>query len=99
MQAGIVKTQAVTMFPTTRHLTACACKVVPTPIIDVEITCVVLNGIPKCEAAKIRVAADVSAANPCIGFNLIILCPIVFMIFQPPFIVPVAIVSAQAMIT
>ena len=99
MQAGIVKTQAITIFPTILHLTACAWKVEPTPIIAVEITWVVLNGIPKCDAVKINPAADVSAANPCIGLSFIILCPIVFMIFHPPFIVPAAIVSAQAMIT
>ena len=50
MQAGTVRTHAITIFPTTRHLTACAWKVEPTPIIAVEITCVVLSGIPKCEA-------------------------------------------------
>ncbi len=64
MHAGIVSTQAITILPTIRHLTACACRVEPTPIIDVEITCVVLSGIPKCEAVKINAAADVSAAKP-----------------------------------
>lgn len=64
IHAGIVTTQAVTMFPTTLHLTACAWKVDPTPIMDVEITWVVLKGIPKCDAIKIKAAAEVSAANP-----------------------------------
>lgn len=99
IQAGIVTIQAMTIFPTILHLTACAWNVEPTPIIAVEITWVVLRGIPKCEAVKIKPAAEVSAANPCMGFSLIILCPIVFIIFQPPFIVPAAIVIAQAMIT
>ena len=73
MQAGIVRTHAVTMFPTIFHLTACAWSVEPTPMIAVEITWVVLSGIPKCDAVKINPAAEVSAANPCIGFNLMIL--------------------------
>ena len=47
IQIGIVKTQAVTIFPTMPQLTALGFNVVPTPIIDVEITCVVLKGIPK----------------------------------------------------
>ena len=47
MQAGIVKTQAVTIFPTILHLTLFACNVEPTPIIEVEMTCVVESGIPK----------------------------------------------------
>ena len=38
IQAGIVTTQAITMFPTILHFTACAWKVEPTPIIAVEIT-------------------------------------------------------------
>lgn len=38
IHAGIVTTQAITMFPTTLHLTACAWNVEPTPIIAVEIT-------------------------------------------------------------
>ena len=99
IHAGIVTIQAITIFPTILHLTACAWNVEPTPIIAVEITCVVLKGIPKCDAVKMRPAAEVSAANPCIGFNFIILCPIVLIIFHPPFIVPAAIVIAQAMIT
>ena len=99
MQAGIVKTQAITIFPTTLHLTLFACNVEPTPIIAVDMTWVVESGIPKCEAIKMIEAADVSAANPWIGFSLIILCPIVLIIFHPPFIVPAAIVKAHTTIT
>ena len=46
------------------YLTACAWKVEPTPIIEVEITWVVLRGMPKCEARRISPAAEVSAAKP-----------------------------------
>ena len=47
MQAGIVKTQAVTILPTILHLILFACKVEPTPIMAVDMTWVVERGIPK----------------------------------------------------
>ena len=99
IQQGIVRTQAVTMLPTTPHFTAWALTVEPTPIITVETMWVVLNGIPKCDAVIMIAALEKSAAAPFIGFILMIFLPIVLMIFQPPDIVPKAIVIAQMIFT
>ena len=52
--AGIVTTQAVTMLLTTDHLTAESLFEAPTPIMEAEMTCVVLTGAP----------TDVMLANP-----------------------------------
>jgi hypothetical protein len=64
IQAGIVRTQARTIFPPTPHLTADNLFDAPTPIIVDEITCVVESGNPILDATSITVAAAVSAANP-----------------------------------
>ena len=67
----------------------------PTPMMLDEITCVVLTGAFSYVATRIETAAAVSAANPLIGRSLMIRCPIVFMIRQPPAAVPRAIAVAQ----
>jgi len=61
---GRVNIQAQTIRPTIPHLTADIRLVAPTPIMDVEITCVVLTGMPICEALKMISDAVVSAAKP-----------------------------------
>src|SRR5947209_17021731 len=71
----------------------------PTPMMLAEITCVVLTGACRWLAARITVAAAVSAAKPLIGRRRMILWPIVFMIRQPPDAVPRAIAVAQLTIT
>ena len=48
--AGIVSTHAITMFPATPQRTAESRSLAPTPMIALEITCVVDTGIPKWEA-------------------------------------------------
>ena len=63
-QTGIVRNQASTIFPTSPHLTAENRIVLPTPMIAVEMICVVLMGIPKYVHVKIELAAVVSAAKP-----------------------------------
>jgi hypothetical protein len=48
---GIVRIHAIAMLRATPHFTVLAPMVVPTPMIDVQIICVVLTGIPATEAA------------------------------------------------
>ena len=60
----MVRTHAQTIVPTTLQCTAEKRLAAPTPIIDDEITCVVLSGMPKCEAPAIINDAAVSAAKP-----------------------------------
>ena len=63
-QIGKVRIQAVTISRLTPHLTAENLFVAPTPTIEALIVCVVLKGIPKCDAIMMVNAAPVSAANP-----------------------------------
>ena len=46
---GIVSTQAAAILPATPHLTADSLLVIPTPIMDPVMVCVVLTGIPASE--------------------------------------------------
>src|SRR5262245_64678862 len=95
----MVSTQAHSMFWATPQRTALTRFDAPTPMILAEMTCVVLTGAPTCDAARITIAAALSAAKPLIGRNLMILCPIVFMMRQPPDAVPSAIAVAQETMT
>ena len=90
---GIVRIQANMMRRATPHLTVLAPIVVPTPIMDEQMTCVVLTGIPAMDAPRIVAAPAVSAANPCTGRSLVILYPMVLTIRQPPERVPSAMVE------
>ena len=96
---GMVRIQAQTMFPTIPQRTADSRLVEPTPMIAVVMTCVVETGIPKWEAVPIIMAAVVSAAKPCTGCSRIILLPSVWMILQPPLIVPNPMTMAQESLT
>src|SRR5205814_10348277 len=62
--AGSVKIQAKMIRSTTVHFTPLNRLAAPTPMIQVEITCVVESGIPYTLAVSIMRAALVSAANP-----------------------------------
>src|SRR5512137_2276513 len=97
--AGIVRIHAKAIVLATPHFTVLAPMVEPTPIIDVQIMCVVLTGIPTAEAPRIVAAPAVSAANPCTGRSLVILYPIVFTIRHPPDRVPSAIAAWAIRIT
>jgi hypothetical protein len=72
-------------------LTADAPFLAPTPIIAPVIVCVVLTGMPKWVAPNNVNAPAVSAQNPSKGFTLVIYCPMVLTILQPPKRVPSAI--------
>src|SRR5712675_1550875 len=86
--AGIVKTQAHTILPATRHLTADRRVVDPTPAIAPVIVCVVDTGIPAAVAPNKVIAPAVSAQKPPTGRNLVIFEPIVWTMRHPPDKVP-----------
>ena len=64
---GIVRIHAIMMLRATPHLTVLDPPVTPTPMIDAQITWVVLTGIPAAEALRIVTAPAVSAAKPWTG--------------------------------
>src|SRR4030042_2424305 len=96
---GMVRIQSMVMLLATPHFTVLVPMVVPTPMIDEQMICVVLTGIPTTDAPIIVAAPAVSAANPCTGRSLVILYPIVLTIRHPPERVPSAIAAWAARIT
>src|SRR4051812_50037573 len=86
--AGIVRTQAQTMRPATRHFTADRRVVDPTPAIAPVIVWVVETGMPINVAPNKVQAPAVSAQNPPTGRSLVIFDPIVCTMRQPPDKVP-----------
>src|SRR5687767_15444354 len=91
----MVRIHAQTILSTTPHLTAENFLAAPTPMMALEMLCVVETGIPRVVAVKITAEELVSAAKPLIGCNFTILWPRVLIIRQPPAAVPAAIVIAQ----
>ncbi len=87
------------MLLATPHFTVLAPMVVPTPMMDVQMICVVLTGMPATEAPIIVAAPAVSAANPCTGRSLVILYPMVLTIRHPPERVPSAMAAWAIRIT
>src|SRR5690606_1712973 len=85
---GIVKIHAHSKEIVTPQRTADTRFVIPTPIIDPVMVCVVETGIPMCSVTYKATAPAVSAATPSNGVTFVILDPMVFTIFQPPLIVP-----------
>ena len=98
-EAGMVTIQVMTIFLTNPHLTAEGLWEEPEPMMAVEITWVVLMGVPINDIPAITAAAEVSAENPWIGCSLKTLLPIVLITFHPPMLVPNPIAKAQAIIT
>src|SRR5512136_62999 len=88
---GMVKIQDQTMRSVTPQRTADMRLAAPTPEIAPVMTWVVLTGMPRLVERKMLVAAAVSAQKPSIGLNLVIFCPMVLTILQPPLNVPRAI--------
>src|SRR5438094_3967019 len=95
----MVSSQAVSMLPSTPQRIFDTRFDAPTPMMLDEMTWVVLTGALSAVATRMVAAAAVSAAKPLIGRSLMIRCPIVFMIRQPPDAVPRPIAVAQATIT
>ena len=93
---GIVSIQATIKLRVTPQRTAERRLTAPTPIIEPVIVCVVLTGIFNISVMYSVIAPAVSAATPSSGVTLVILEPIVFIILQPPDIVPIDIAVKQA---
>ena len=74
---GIVKIHAHTNVRATFQRTVLTPIAVPTPIMDDEITWVVLTGMPIILADSTVAVPAVSAANPLMGFRRVIFMPIV----------------------
>ena len=70
--AGIVNTQAQTIFPATPHLTADIFCAEPTPTIEPVMVCVVDTGIPERFANNKVNAPALSAQKPPTGFSFVI---------------------------
>ena len=88
---GMVSTHAHNKCTVMPHRTADSLFVAPTPIIDPAIVCVLLTGIFNASVINKVIAPAVSAATPSKGVTFVMRVPIVFIIFQPPLIVPRAI--------
>src|SRR3954470_14278557 len=71
----------------------------PEPVTAPLTTWVVDNGKPKCEEARITVAATSSEEKPCGGRTSVTLVPSVLMIRQPPAKVPSAIATPHETMT
>ena len=80
----MVKTQAHTMRPAIPQRTAESRWTAPTPTIAPVIVCVVLTGMPARAVANKVMAPAVSAQNPPTGLSLVMRCPMVFTMRQPP---------------
>src|ERR1041384_8582735 len=98
-EAGMVMIQAMTMLEATFQRTAETLRAAPTPTIDPVIVCVVETGMPSQVAANSVIAPPVSAQNPCMGVNRVILDPIVCTMRQPPNKVPSPMAAWQVITT
>lgn len=87
---GMVSSQAVSSSSVTPQRTAESLFTDPTPMMLPVITCVVLTGIFISSVRKRVSEPAVCVQNPSNGVIFVILLPIVFMIFQPPDMVPTA---------
>ncbi len=87
-EQGIVNIQAQTIRPATPQRTALTRLCDPTPTIAPVMVCVVLTGMPNKVEINNIADADSSAQNPSTGLSLVILCPMVLTIRQPPNSVP-----------
>lgn len=87
-EMGMVSIHAHIRLNVIPQRTADTLLVSPTPMIDPVMVWVVETGIPKCSEIKSVIAPAVSALTPSKAFTLVIRVPIVFIIFQPPLIVP-----------
>ena len=94
---GIVIIHAIIRSSVTPQRTAERRLIEPTPMMLPEITCVVLTGTPKCCVMKSVIAPAVCEQKPSTGVIFVMRLPIVFIIFHPPDIVPIAIAVMQTM--
>src|SRR3989440_2728219 len=97
--AGIVSSHAQTIRPATPQRTADSRCAAPTPEIAPVMVCVVLTGMPKCDATNRVMAPLVSAQKPPNGVSLVRRWPIVLTMRQPPDMVPSPIAAPHATTT
>src|SRR3989344_6069086 len=81
------------------HLTAENLLVAPTPIIEPEITWVVLTGMPAMLVKPNTKEPELSAQKPCTGLSFVSFIPIVFITRQPPAKVPSAMTVYEVIMT
>src|SRR5438552_14899819 len=97
--AGMVSSHAQTIRPATPQRTADNRCAAPTPDIAPVMVCVVLTGMPKCDATNSVIAPLASAQKPPNGWSLVRRWPIVLTMRQPPDIVPSPIDAPPATMT
>ncbi len=98
-EIGMVMSQVMTILLAVPQLTSLTCCADPTPMMDDEMTCVVLTG--KCNVVNVKIIAaeDRSAAAPLTG-RIFMILPLTFLIiFHPPIDVPNAIAVAEEILT
>src|SRR6202140_4408187 len=94
--AGILTSPAETIRVATPQRTADKRLTAPTPTVAPVMVWVVLTGIPARAVANKVIAPALSAQKPPTGFSLVIFCPIVWTMRQPPKYVPAAIAACAA---
>src|SRR3954470_21002275 len=82
--AGMVSSHAKTTWRPRLQCTDAAPRAAPAPKIEPVATCVVDNGKPRCEEARITVAVLVDAAKPCCVWIALTRLPRVWIIRHPP---------------
>ncbi len=87
-EQGIVKIQAQSICLATFQRTAVKRFIVPMPIIEPVIVCVVLTAAPISVEKKIVTAAPDTVQNPSTGLSFATFWPMALTILQPPNIVP-----------
>ena len=89
---GMVKIQAIMMLRATPHFTVLVPMVEPTPMMDEQITCVVLTGIPAGGGTEDRCSPGSFRGKTVHRAEFVDLYPMVLTIRHPPERVPRAIV-------
>ena len=92
-EQGMVRIHAQRMLPAMPQRTAETFCAAPTPTIAPVMVWVVETGMPSPVAMKSIAAPPVSAQKPPTGLSLVMRCPIVYTMRQPPNAVPNAIVT------
>src|SRR6185503_16436684 len=87
-EQGMVRIHAHSRSPAMPQRTAETFCAAPTPTMEPVIVCVVETGMPKPVARNSAADPDSSAQNPPTGRILVMRCPMVFTMRQPPKSVP-----------
>ena len=87
-EQGMVRIQAQSRSPATPQRTAETFCAAPTPTIAPVMVCVVDTGMPSAVARNSAIEPDSSAQKPPTGRILVMRCPMVLTMRQPPNMVP-----------